>query len=129
MKAILSAALLFGLCGFAKAEDKAEPVGTWKCKYEIGDQKRESTLTIKKDGDKLSGTMVFQDKQEATLKDVKIKDNELTFSAVREIMDMKITIEYKLKIEGDKFKGTGGADFNGQKQEFDFEGQREKKDK
>ena len=129
MKAILSAALFLGLCGLAKAEDKVEPVGTWKCAYEIGDQKRESTLTIKKDGDKLSGTMVFQDKQEAKLKDVKIKDSELTFSAVREIMDMKITIEYKVKIDGDKFKGKGGAEFGGQKQEFDFEGKREKKDK
>ena len=54
---------------------------------------------------------------------------ELSFSAVREIMDMKITIEYKLKIDGDKFKGKAGADFGGQKQEFDIEGKREKKDK
>src|SRR5262245_35440723 len=48
MKAILTAAVMFGLCGLAWAEDtKADPTGTWKCEYEIGGQKRESTLAIK----------------------------------------------------------------------------------
>ena len=80
MKAILSAAMVLGLCGLAGARDeKANPVGTWQCEYEIGGQKRTSTLTLKK--------------------------------------------------EGDKFKGKGAAEFGGQKQEFDIEGKREKKDK
>src|SRR5216110_698250 len=58
MKEILATALVFGLCGLAGARDaKADPVGTWKCEYEIGGMKRTSTLTIKKDGDKLAGTM------------------------------------------------------------------------
>ena len=56
MKTILSTALVLGLCGVAGAQgEKADPVGTWKCEYEIGGQKRMSTLTIKKDGDKLKG--------------------------------------------------------------------------
>ena len=38
MKTILSAALVFGLCGFAFAAEKADPVGTWKCEYKIGDK-------------------------------------------------------------------------------------------
>src|SRR5581483_7911013 len=128
MKAILSAALACGLCGLAGAQaTKADPVGTWKCEYDIGGQKREATLAIKKDGDKLTGTMTFQDKQEAKLKDLKLQDTELTFSLVRELMDMKITIEYKLKVEGDKLKGKAAAEFGGEKREFDIEGKREKK--
>ena len=128
MKAILSAVLVLGLGGLAGARDeKADPVGTWKCEYEIEGQKRESTLAIKKDGDKLAGTMTFQDKQEAKLKDVKLKDGELSFSAVREIMDMKIEIDYKLKIDGDKFKGKAEADIGGEKRDFEIEGKREKK--
>ena len=129
MKAILSMALVLGVCGLAGAADKVDPVGTWKCEYEIGGQKREATLKVKKDGDKFAGTMTYQDKQEAKLKDVKFKDGELTFSADRELMDMKFTIHYKLKIEGDKFKGKAEADFGGEKREFDIEGKREKKDK
>jgi hypothetical protein len=130
MKTIFSAALVLGFCGIVGAQgEKTDPVGTWKCEYEIGDLKRESTLTIKKDGDKLLGTMSWPDQKETQLKDVKLKNGELTFSAVREIMDNKINIEYKFAITGDKLKGKGAAEFGGQKQEFDIEGKREKKGK
>ena len=126
MKTILSAALVLGLCGLAGAQgEKADPVGTWKCEYEIGGEKRTSTLKIKKDGDKLAGTMSWPDQKETKLKDVKLKEGDLTFSAVRVFMDNKITVEYKLTITGDKLKGKGAA----MKQEFDIEGKREKKDK
>jgi hypothetical protein len=130
MKTILSAALVVGLCGLAGAQgEKADPVGTWKCEYEIGGQKLMSTLMIKKDADKLAGTMSWPNQKETKLKDVKLKDGDLTFSAVRVIMDNKITVEYKLTITGDQLKGKGAADFGGKKQEFDIEGKREKKGK
>jgi hypothetical protein len=127
MKTILSAALVVGLCGFAGAQgDKADPVGTWKCEYTIGDMKRTSTLTIKKDGDKLVGTMSWPDQKDTNLKDVKLKDGTLTFHAVRVFMDNKIPIDYTLTITGDKLKGKGAANFMDKKQEFDIEGKREK---
>src|ERR1700731_501113 len=129
MKAILSMALVLGVCGLAGAADKVKPVGTWKCEYEIGGQKRMSTLTIKKDGDKLAATMSWPDQKETKLKDVKLKEGDLTFSAERVFMENKIPIEYKLTITGDKLKGKGAAEFGGKKQEFDIEGKREKKDK
>ena len=126
MKAILSLAV----CGLAVAlGDNVDPVGTWKCEYEIGGQKRMSTLMIKKEGDKLAGTMSWPDQKEAKLTDVKLKDGNLTFSAVREFMDNKIAIDYNLKIDKDNFKGKASSDFGGKKQEFDIEGKREKKDK
>src|SRR5881398_3664979 len=130
MKTILSAALVLGLCGLAGGQgEKADPVGTWKCEYKIGDIKRTSTLTITKDGDKLVGTMSWPDQKDAKLKDVKLKDGNLTFSAVRVFMENKIPIDYKLTITGDKLKGKGASEFEGKKQEFDIEGKREKKDK
>ena len=51
MKAILPMALVLGVCGLAGAADDkvVDPVGTWKCEYEINGMKRTSTLTIKKD--------------------------------------------------------------------------------
>src|SRR6516225_9221577 len=129
MKAILSVALVLGVCGLAGAADKADPVGTWKCEYKIGDQQRTSELTIKKDGDKLGGTMNWPDQKDEKLSDVKLKDGTLTFSAVRKLMGNEIKVDYTLTIDGDKFKGKGAADFQGQKQEFDISGKREKKDK
>jgi len=128
MKTILSMALVLGLCGLAGAQgDNANPVGTWKCEYEIGDKKLTSTLTITKDKDKFAGTMSWPDQKDAKLKDVKLKDDTLTFSAVRKFMDNEFPLDFTLKIDGDKFKGKSAAEFMGNKQEFDIEGKREKK--
>ena len=131
MKTILSLALVLGLCGLARAADEkaANPVGTWKLEYEIGDQQRTATLTITKDGDKLAGTMDWPDQKDAKLKDVKLKDAELTFSAERVLGDNKIPLDYKLTIDGDKLKGKGAAEIGGEKREFDITGKREKKEK
>jgi hypothetical protein len=130
MKTILSAALVLGICALVVAQgEKADPVGTWKCEYKIGDMKRTSTLTIKKDGDKLAGTMSWPDQKAEKLKDLKLKDGTLTFSAERVVRKNKLTVEYKLTINGDKLNGKGAAEVGGEKREFDIEGKREKKNK
>jgi hypothetical protein len=130
MKTIFLLVLVLGFCGVAVAQSKkAEVVGTWKCEYEIGDQKRTSTLTITNAGDELAGTMSWPDQKETKLKDVKLKDEALTFSAVRVIGDNKYNVEYKFTVTGDKLKGKGAVETGGDKREFDIEGKREKKDK
>jgi len=130
MKTILLAVLVLGLCGLAVAQgEKADPVGTWKCEYQIGGQKRTSTLTIKMDGEKLAGTMSWPDQKETNLKDLKLKDGDLTFSAIREVGGNKYDVEYKFTITGDKLKGQGAVLTGGEKRPFDIEGKREKKDK
>lgn len=132
MKTILSAmictaSLGLGFCGVAGAQgEQASPVGTWQCSYEIGGQKRTSTLTITKEGDKLAGTMNWADQKDEKLKDPKFQDGKLTFSAERKLMGNTIPIDYTLTIDGDKFKGKGASDFGGRKQEFEIAGQREK---
>jgi hypothetical protein len=131
MKAILSMALVLGVCGLADAADDkvVDPVGTWNCEYEIGGQQRTSTLKIKKDGGNLTGTMSWPNQDETRVKDLKLKDGTLTFSAVRKIMDNEINVEYTLKIDGDQIKGKGASDFGGQKQEWDIAAKRQKNDK
>jgi hypothetical protein len=133
MKAILSMALVLGACGLADAADDklVDPVGTWKCEYAIGGQPRTATLKIKKDGDNLTGTMSWPDQDETKLKDLKLKDGTLTFSAVRKLAGMKdgINIEYKLTIDGDQLKGKGASQFGGEKQEWDIEAKRQKNDR
>src|SRR5207244_12802887 len=101
MKAILSMALVLGVCGLAGAADKVDPVGTWKCEYKIGDQMRTVELTIKKDGDNLVGTMNWPDQKDAKLKDVKLKASTLTFSAVRKFMDTKFPLDFPLNFDAD----------------------------
>ena len=124
---ILSAAAVLGLCNLAVAQgEKADAVGTWQCEYEIGGQKRTSTLTVKKEGDKLVGTMNWPDQKDEKIKDPKFNDGKLTFSAVRKFMDNTIPIDYTLAIDGDKLKGKGVSEFGGEKREFDIAGKREK---
>jgi len=133
MKAILSMALVFGVCGLAGAADDkvADPVGTWKCEYEIGGQQRTSTLKIKKDGDNLTGTMSWPDQDETKLKDLKLKEGTLSFSAVRKLagMDNGITVEYRLTIDEDQIKGKGMSEFGGEKREWEIKAKRQKNDK
>ena len=129
MKTVFSMALVLGVCGFAGAADKVDPVGTWKCEYEIGGQKRTCTLMVKKDGDKLVGTMNWPDQKDAKLDNVKLTDAVLTSSAVRKFMGNEFPLDFTLTIDGDKFKGKAASDFGGKKQEFDIEGKREKKGK
>lgn len=119
-------ALILLVCGLAVAQNNADPVGTWKCEYNIGDQKRMSTLAIKKDGDKLVGTMSWADQKDAPLKDLKLKDGELTFSAERVVGGNNFHIEYRFMINGDSLKGKGTLDAGGEKRDFDIEGKREK---
>ena len=130
MKAILSMALVIGLCGFARAGDeKADPVGTWKCEYGIEGQMRTSILMIKKDGDKLAGTMSWTDQKDEPLMDVQMKDGTLTFNAKRVLMGQEFANHYELKIDGDKLKGKLTSDLKGKKGVFDLEATREKNDK
>jgi hypothetical protein len=130
LKTLLSATLILGLCGLSGVQgEKADPVGTWKCAYSIGDQNRTADLTIKKDGDKVEGTMTWPDQKDEKITDAKFKDGKLTFSVVRKFMDNIIPIEYTLTIDGDKFAGKGSAEFGGQKQEFEMTGTREKTNK
>ena len=132
MKTILSVALVLALCGVARAQDgkaRAEAVGTWELEYMIGDLQRTATLTITRDGDKLAGTMSWPDQKETKLKDVKLKDGELTFSAERVLGNNKFPVEYQFTAEGDKLKGKGAVENGGRKTEFGIAGKRQKKDK
>jgi hypothetical protein len=104
MKTILSAALVLALGGVAGAEGEK----------------------VDKDGDKLAGTMSWPDQKETMLKDLKLTDGALKFSAERKIMDNTLTVDYDLTITGDKLKGKGAVEVGGEKREFDIEGKREK---
>ena len=64
MKTILPTVLVLWFCGLAGAADTADPVGSWKCDYKIGDQPRTVTLMITKDGDKFAGTMNWPDQKD-----------------------------------------------------------------
>ena len=96
---------LAGSLGMARAEDKANPTGTWKWTVNFNGQEREMTLKLKLDGDKLTGAMVGRNGQETAIDDGQFKDGEVSFKVTRERQGNKVTTKYSGKLSGDTIKG------------------------
>ena len=131
MRAMIVATLVTGLVGLTgMAEDKkANPTGTWKWEVERNGQKREQTLKLKLDGDKLTGSVPGRENTETKIEDGKFKDGEVTFTVTREFNGNKIVMKYKAKVEGDTLKGTIESERDGQTQKREFEAKRSKEEK
>src|SRR5437660_8851460 len=91
--------------GTARAEDKPNPTGTWKWTVTNNDQKRDVTLKLKLDGDKLTGALMGRNNQETKIDDATFKDGEVKFSVTRERNGQKMTSKYTGKVSGDTLKG------------------------
>ena len=131
MRTLIAAALILGLTGLTAAEDKkADPTGTWKWETERGGQKRETTLKLKLEGDKLTGTITAGrgkgEAAEVKIEDAKFKDGQVTFTVTREFNDQKRVTKYAAKVDGDTLKGTATSERDGKEQKQEFEGKRQK---
>lgn len=125
MAAVLALACLTNL---AAAADQPDPTGTWKWSVTFNNQTRESTLKLKLEGDKLSGTMLGRDNQETAIEDAQYKDGEVSFKITRERDGQKFIRKYKGKVSEDTIKGKREFERNGEKGEpRDWEAKREKK--
>jgi hypothetical protein len=101
--------LVIGLSSAAMAADKANVAGTWKWTTpgRNGGNDVTTTLKLKQDGDKITGTVTGggANATEVEIKEPKLKDNELTFKVVRERNGTEITTSYSGKVEGDTITG------------------------
>ena len=123
--------LVLGLCflGLAKiapAADKPDPTGTWTWSITFNDQKRDVTLKLKLEGDKLTGSMPGRNNRETNIEDGKFKDGELSFSVTRERNGNKFTTKYSGKLDGDTIKGKQENERDGKTQSRDWEAKRQK---
>jgi len=90
-----------------QAEDKkaADPTGTWTWSFTgQNGQTRETTLKLKKDGDKITGTVSGR-QNDTEIEEAKVVGDEITFKVVREFQGNKMTSKYHGKISGDTIKG------------------------
>jgi hypothetical protein len=127
LRTVVAAFAVTCLANFAAAADQPDPTGTWKWSVTFNNQTRESTLKLKLEGDKLTGTMLGRDNQETPIEDAQYKDGEVSFKVTRERDGQKFTIKYKGKVSDDTIKGKSEFDRNGEKRERDWEAKREKK--
>jgi hypothetical protein len=128
MKRLAVASLVFAfvLTANVRADDKNSPTGTWKWSVERNGQKRESTLKLKLDGEKLTGGMLGRDNQETAISDATFKNGEISFTVTRERNGQKFTTKYTGKVDGDTIKGKSESERNGEKQVRDWEAKRDK---
>ena len=127
MRHLTAAALvlgLAGLAGMARAEDKANPTGTWKWTLNFNGQDRDFAVKLKADGDKLTGKFVSPNGDETDIEDGKYKDGEVSFKVTRERDGNKFVIKYKGKVSGDTIKGKSEFERNGETQSRDWEAKR-----
>lgn len=131
MRRTACVALLLALSVFSStvwAADKADPTGTWKWSFTTSDgQKRDTTLKLKLEGDKLTGAIVRRENQETPIADATFKDNEVAFTVTRERNGQKFVTKYKGKIDGDTIKGTTESERDGKTNSREWEAKREKK--
>lgn len=115
-----------GLTGTARAEKKASPAGTWKWTSTFGGQKRERTLKLKLDGDKLSGGLAGRDNKDTPIEDASYKDGQVSFKVTRERDGKKFTTKYSGKLSGDTIKGKAESEIDGKPQSRDWDAKRAK---
>jgi len=112
----------------AQAQDKkADPTGTWKWSFTgQNGQTRETTLKLKLEGDKLTGTISGRG-EDTAIEDAKITGDEVSFKVTREFNGNKRTMKYHGKLSGNSIKGKTESERDGQPQSRDWEAKREGK--
>jgi len=121
---IAATCLLLGLAATAQAADAN---GTWTWKFTTqGGQEFELSLMLKADGEKLTGTIGRVNGQSSEIMNGEFKNDEVSFTTVRERNGQSFTSKYRGKVEGDTLKGKIEFERDGQTMSRDWEAKREK---
>ncbi len=131
-----TACVILALGTVAQAQDKkADPTGTWTWTTpgRNGGPDRKSTLKLKIEGDKVTGTLTAPGRggqsSDVAISDGKVKGDEISFEVKREVQGNTFTAKYNGKITGDSIKGKIETERNGQTQSRDWEAKRESEKK
>ena len=132
VKVVTCAVIALGVTAQTQAQDKkADPTGTWTWTTpgRNGGPERKSTLKLKVEGEKVTGTLSAPGRQgavnETAIADGKLKGEEVSFTVTREVQGNKFTQKYHGKISGDAIKGKVEFERNGEAQSRDWEAKRE----
>jgi hypothetical protein len=137
IRVVACAILALGAIATAQAQDKkADPTGTWTWSTpgRNGGEPRKSTLTLKAEGEKVTGTLATPGRQggeprQTAIEDGKLTGDEIAFKVTREFGDNKIVLKYSGKIAGDAIKGKIETERDGQTRSRDWEAKRESEKK
>ncbi len=124
----LAAAIVVVGCLAATAHAAADPNGTWGWKFTTQNgQEIELSVTLKAEGEKLTGSLTLPMGDKIDIKDGAFKNDEVSFTTSVERNGNTFTTKYKGKVEGDTIKGKTERERNGEVMMRDWEANREKK--
>ncbi len=127
VKPTLAALVVLG-CLVATARAAADPNGTWKWKFTgQNGQEREMSVTLKAEGEKLTGQFSGPMGRTIDIKDGTFKNDEVSFTTEVERNGNTFKAKYKGKVDGDAIKGKSERERDGQVRSRDWEAKREKK--
>ena len=123
--ALAALTLAFGWSSVPVQAADANVVGTWKSSFTTADgQTRQSTLKIKQEGDKLSGTGIGQNGNEYPISEIKLTGDQLSLNIVRERNGEKVTMKVLATLSGDNLKGKLESNWGGEDRKVDWEAKR-----
>ena len=123
---------LLALGAVAQAQEKKiDPTGkwSWTTPGRDGGPGRTNTLTLKLDGEKLTGKVSTpgrgdQPVRETEITEAKLKGADISFTVTREFGGNKMVSKYNGKISADTIKGKIEFERNGEAQSRDWEAKR-----
>ena len=126
---VTCAVLSFGAASQAQAAD-ASGTWTWSRPSRNGGEARTTTLTLKADGEKLTGTVTSPGRQggdpvKTEISDGKVQADEISLSVTREFNGNKMVIKYSGTVSADTIKGKREFERNGEVRSRDWEAKRE----
>lgn len=110
---------------------KVDPTGkwTWTMPGRDGGPGRTTTLTLKVEGEKVTGKVASPGREgqvmETEIADGKLTGDDLSFTVTREWGGNKFVAKYSGKVTADTLKGKIEVDRNGETMSRDFEAKRE----
>jgi hypothetical protein len=116
---LICAAVAFAAFTTIGAENAA---GTWK--WTLSEQSGETILTLKQEGEKLTGSYTNQFGK-AEINDGTLKGDVVSFKVKRDFNGQEFIIKYSGKLAADKITGKAEFDVNGETRGLDWEAKRE----
>ncbi len=114
------------MLGVGSPATAADATGTWTWTVERNGNTIETTLKLKQDGEKLTGTISGRQGSETAIEDGTVKDDTVSFKVTREFNDNKFVIMYQGKVSGDTIKGETKFEREGEERTREWEAKRVK---
>lgn len=122
MKRFLLALAGLAVAAFTSFGAEANAAGVWK--WTLSEQTGETILTLKQQGEKLTGSYTNQFGK-AEILDGSLKGSDLSFKVKRDFNGQEFVIKYGGKLSGDKITGKAEFDLNGETRAMEWNAKRD----